>query len=132
MPDAPHPSPFSGFGPGALAWFEGLAQDNSREYWAATKEAWQTEVRTPLERLLGELAADWGGGVRMFRQHRDVRFSRDKSPLKTATYGVATTFSVWRRLSKMSSVSVTTMHSPGRSSPGRARAGRSSNARTQS
>jgi uncharacterized protein (TIGR02453 family) len=83
-------APFSGFGPGALAWFEGLAEDNSREYWAATKEAWQAEVRTPLERLLGELAAGWGGDVRMFRQHRDVRFSRDKSPLKTTTYGVAT------------------------------------------
>jgi uncharacterized protein (TIGR02453 family) len=26
--------------------------------------------------------------VRMFRQHRDVRFSRDKSPYKTTTYGV--------------------------------------------
>src|SRR5262245_33883874 len=25
----------------------------------------------------------------MFRQHRDVRFSRDKSPLKASTYGVA-------------------------------------------
>ncbi|HEX8123414.1 MAG TPA: DUF2461 family protein [Solirubrobacteraceae bacterium] len=24
----------------------------------------------------------------MFRQHRDVRFSRDKSPYKTTTYGV--------------------------------------------
>jgi uncharacterized protein (TIGR02453 family) len=82
--------PFSGFGPGALAWFEGLAEDNSREYWAATKDAWQIEVRAPLEALLGELAAGWGGEVRMFRQHRDVRFSRDKSPLKASTYGVAT------------------------------------------
>ena len=52
---------FSGFGPGAVAWFEGLAEDNSREYWAATKGAWEAEVRTPLERLLGELAAGWGG-----------------------------------------------------------------------
>jgi uncharacterized protein (TIGR02453 family) len=82
--------PFSGFGPGALAWFERLAEDNSREYWAATKDAWQIEVRAPLEALLGELAAGWGGEVRMFRQHRDVRFSRDKSPLKASTYGVAT------------------------------------------
>ena len=37
-----------------------------------------------------------------------------------ATYGVATTFSVWRRLSKISSVSVTTM----RAAAGRARAAR--------
>jgi uncharacterized protein (TIGR02453 family) len=82
--------PFSGFGPEATAWFEGLAEDNSREYWAATKDAWDAEVRTPLAALLGELAAGWSGDVRMFRQHRDVRFSRDKSPLKVNTYGVAT------------------------------------------
>src|SRR5262245_45941428 len=49
-----------------------------------------------------------------------------------ATYGVATTFSVCLRLSKISSVSVTIIASGGKSSPGRARAGRSSNARTQS
>lgn len=82
--------PFSGFGPGALPWFEGLAEDNSREYWSATKDAWHAEVRASLEALLGELAAGWGGEVRMFRPHRDVRFSRDKSPLKRSTYGVAT------------------------------------------
>ncbi len=45
---------------------------------------------TPLEALLGELAAGWGGEVRTFRPHRDVRFSRDKSPLKSRSYGVAT------------------------------------------
>ncbi|HEX2504180.1 MAG TPA: DUF2461 domain-containing protein [Miltoncostaeaceae bacterium] len=89
MADGADTAPFSGFGPGAVAWFEGLAEDNSREYWAATRDAWQADVRAPLERLLGELAAGWGGDVRVFRQHRDVRFSRDKSPLKTATYGVA-------------------------------------------
>ena len=46
-------------------------------------------MRAPLEALLGELAAGWGGEVEMFRPHRDVRFSRDKSPLKTSSYGVA-------------------------------------------
>jgi uncharacterized protein (TIGR02453 family) len=82
-------APFTGFGPGALAWFESVERDNSREYWAATKDAWATEVRDPLAALLGELARGWGGEVRLFRQHRDTRFSRDKSPLKTRTYGVA-------------------------------------------
>jgi uncharacterized protein (TIGR02453 family) len=89
MTDGADTERFAGFGPGALAWFDGLAEDNSREYWAATKDVWQAEVRAPLEALLGELAAGWGGEVRMYRQHRDVRFSRDKSPLKTASYGVA-------------------------------------------
>jgi uncharacterized protein (TIGR02453 family) len=44
-------------------------------------------VRGPLEALLDELADELGGEVKVFRQHRDVRFSPDKSPYKTRTYG---------------------------------------------
>jgi uncharacterized protein (DUF2461 family) len=36
-------------------------------------------------RRFGENA---GGEVKMFRQNRDIRFSPDKSPYKTNTYGV--------------------------------------------
>jgi uncharacterized protein (TIGR02453 family) len=45
-------------------------------------------VREPLEALLDLLADELGGEVKVFRQHRDVRFSPDKSPYKTRTYGV--------------------------------------------
>jgi uncharacterized protein (TIGR02453 family) len=45
-------------------------------------------VRGPLEALLDELAAELGADAKVFRQHRDVRFSPDKSPYKTRTYGV--------------------------------------------
>ena len=45
-------------------------------------------MRGPLERLLEELAEDLGGAVKVFRQNRDVRFSKDKAPYKTNTYGV--------------------------------------------
>ena len=45
-------------------------------------------MRGPLEAMLDELAAELGGDVKVFRQHRDVRFSPDKSPYKTRTYGV--------------------------------------------
>jgi uncharacterized protein (TIGR02453 family) len=45
-------------------------------------------VREPLEAMLDELAGELGGEVKVFRQHRDVRFSPDKSPYKTRTYGV--------------------------------------------
>jgi uncharacterized protein (TIGR02453 family) len=38
--------------------------------------------------MLDELAGELGGWVKVFRQHRDVRFSADKSPYKTTTYGV--------------------------------------------
>src|SRR5581483_10198435 len=41
-----------------------------------------------LEDLLDELAGEIGGEVKVFRQHRDIRFSKDKSPYKTRTYGV--------------------------------------------
>jgi uncharacterized protein (TIGR02453 family) len=38
--------------------------------------------------MLDELAVELGGDVKVFRQHRDLRFSQDKSPYKTRTYGV--------------------------------------------
>jgi uncharacterized protein (TIGR02453 family) len=38
--------------------------------------------------MLEELTGDFDGRVKLFRQHRDIRFSKDKSPYKTATYGL--------------------------------------------
>jgi uncharacterized protein (TIGR02453 family) len=38
--------------------------------------------------MLEQLAEELGGHVRMFRQNRDIRFSADKSPYKTTTYGL--------------------------------------------
>jgi uncharacterized protein (TIGR02453 family) len=80
--------PFTGFGPKALDWFTGLEADNSKAYFETTRDEWQLQVREPLERLLEELAVDLGGTVKVFRQNRDIRFSKDKSPYKTSTYGV--------------------------------------------
>ena len=82
-------APFLGFGPRAHDWFRGLEADNSKAYFETHRAVWETEVRGPLERLLEELAAELGGSVRMFRPHRDTRFSKNKSPYKTNTYGVA-------------------------------------------
>lgn len=81
-------SGFDGFGTGAIPWFEGLERDNSKAYFEATRATWQTAVRDPLALLLEELAGEFGGTAKLFRQHRDVRFSNDKSPYKTHTYGV--------------------------------------------
>jgi uncharacterized protein (TIGR02453 family) len=77
---------FDGFGAEAFAWFEGVERDNSREYWQRTRDVHERAVREPLEDLLLELG---GGDVKVFRQHRDLRFSRDKRPLKDRTYGHA-------------------------------------------
>ena len=79
---------FAGFPREAFAWFAGLEADNSRAYFAANRDTYENAVRGPLEELLEELADEYDGRVKIFRQHRDVRFSRDKSPYKTTTYGL--------------------------------------------
>jgi uncharacterized protein (TIGR02453 family) len=81
---------FNGFPREGFAWFEGLEADNSRAYFAARRDTFERSVREPLEELLETFADEHGGRVKVFRQHRDVRFSRDKSPYKTRTYGVVT------------------------------------------
>ena len=79
---------FEGFSPEVHEWFQGLAADNSREYFAAHRQFFEDEVRGQMEALLAELGGRFGGEVKMFRQNRDIRFSADKSPYKTNTYGV--------------------------------------------
>ena len=44
---------------------------------------YERDVKAPMEALLAELAPEFGE-TRMFRPYRDTRFSRDKSPYKTA------------------------------------------------
>ena len=79
---------FEGFSPKVRKWFTGLEADNSREYFAANREFYEESIRGQMEALLSELSESFGGEVKMFRQNRDIRFSPDKSPYKTNTYGV--------------------------------------------
>jgi uncharacterized protein (TIGR02453 family) len=88
MPAQPEPLPFTGFSRAVFDWFKGLEADNSKAYFERTRALWQSAVRGQLEALLEELADDLGGRVKMFRPNRDIRFSADKSPYKTATYGL--------------------------------------------
>jgi uncharacterized protein (TIGR02453 family) len=83
----PEPA-FTGFPRATFTWFAGLEADNSKAWFTAHRETYDTVVRGELEALLEELADELGGRVKLFRQHRDTRFSRDKSPYKTTTYGV--------------------------------------------
>ena len=80
--------PFDGFGSGAVAWFQGLERDNSKAYFAAHRAVFEQQVRGPFEALLDDLSLEFGGEPTVFRQHRDIRFSPDKSPYKTRTYGI--------------------------------------------
>lgn len=74
---------FHGWKVEALEFFEGLEADNSKTYWQRNKDMYENLVRAPMEELLAELEPEWGDG-RIFRPYRDIRFSRDKSPYKTA------------------------------------------------
>src|SRR6266516_1312614 len=74
---------FRGWPAEAVEFYEGLAADNSRTYWHEHKPVYDTAVRGPMDELLAELAGEFGEG-KVFRPNRDVRFSADKSPYKTA------------------------------------------------
>jgi uncharacterized protein (DUF2461 family) len=80
---------FQGFAPHVFEWFAGLERDNSKAYFTATRDRYESEVRGGLKAMLDELGEAFGGEVRMFRQQRDLRFAPDKSsPYKTRTYGL--------------------------------------------
>ncbi len=79
-------------GPDALAFLRALARHNNREWFTANRARYEQSLRQPMSALvealdvrLASLAPEIIGDPRrsMFRIHRDVRFSRDKSPYKT-------------------------------------------------
>jgi len=73
---------FSGWPAEALAFYAGLEDDNSREYWTSRKAVYQERVLRPMEELLEGLAPEFGE-PKIFRPYRDIRFSHDKTPYKT-------------------------------------------------
>jgi uncharacterized protein (TIGR02453 family) len=83
---------FRGFRPAARTFLRGLRRHNNREWFLANRERYEAEVRGPMAALveeldvrLAEIAPEIVGDPKrsMFRIHRDVRFSNDKSPYKT-------------------------------------------------
>lgn len=74
---------FRGWPAEAIEFYEGLEADNSKVYWQAHKQVYEQQVLAPMEQLLAELQAEFGVG-KIFRPYRDVRFSKDKTPYKTA------------------------------------------------
>lgn len=73
---------FTGIPHAAASFYADLEQDNSREFWAARRQDYDQHVRGPVVELLAGLEPDFGT-AKVFRPHRDVRFSADKSPYKT-------------------------------------------------
>ena len=74
---------FRGWPAEAIEFYEGLEADNTRAYWQDHKKDYEELVKAPMVELLAELASEFGEG-KIFRPFRDVRFSKDKSPYKTA------------------------------------------------
>jgi uncharacterized protein (TIGR02453 family) len=83
------------FTPELFAFLKDLKANNTRPWFAANRERYETALRQPFLRFIGDFAprlhdispcfradASPAGGS-LFRIHRDVRFSRDKSPYKT-------------------------------------------------
>ena len=74
---------FDGFPERALEFYEGLLADNSKAYWTDHKAVYDSAVRSPMQALLDDLGPEFGE-AKLFRPYRDVRFSKDKTPYKTA------------------------------------------------
>ena len=73
----------------AQAFYGDLARDNRKDWFEPRKDAWQADIEGPaklfaaimaeeISRITGEPHTE-----KLFRIHRDVRFSKDKSPYKT-------------------------------------------------
>jgi uncharacterized protein (TIGR02453 family) len=90
--------PAHGFTAKTFAFLEGLAANNDRDWFNDHKSEFKEYGETPFAALLEALTnrlsdADRplsGGKATMFRMNRDVRFSEDKSPYKTAISGMLT------------------------------------------
>ena len=83
---------FTGFRPAALGFLRSLQRHNDREWFERHRATYESELRAPLAALAEEMdvrlatfAPEIVGDPKssLFRIHRDVRFSADKSPYKT-------------------------------------------------
>lgn len=85
-------SGFEGFSPHFPAFLAELAANNERSWFTAHKADYQRLVQDPMRQLVATLAPHMAAidpgfdtapmGAAVSRVHRDVRFSRDKSPYR--------------------------------------------------
>ena len=74
---------FTGFPVAALDFYDDLELDNTKTFWTAHKEVYDTAVKTPMTALCTALEPEFGP-AKIFRPYRDVRFAKDKTPYKTS------------------------------------------------
>jgi uncharacterized protein (TIGR02453 family) len=73
---------FAGFPEAALDFYDDLEIDNTKAFWEAHREVYQTSVKAPMTALVTALEPEFGT-AKVFRPFRDVRFAKDKTPYKT-------------------------------------------------
>ena len=85
------------FTPATFKFLRDLAANNNREWFTENKSRYESAVREPALRFIGDFgpvlsrisphfrANPRPNGGSLFRIHRDTRFSKDKSPYKTYT-----------------------------------------------
>ncbi|MCB2083692.1 MAG: DUF2461 domain-containing protein [Sphingomonadaceae bacterium] len=72
-----------------IAFLRDLSQNNSREWFKANEERYKAHYKWPAQELAGQLAEELARltgkrlEAKVFRLHRDVRFSKDKTPYNT-------------------------------------------------
>ena len=77
---------FAGFPPEAMTFLSDLRANNRRDWFEDHRQVYERAIRAPAEALaarLAEMLSREGGEAfapKIFRIHRDVRFSKDKSP----------------------------------------------------
>ena len=98
MPKGAPPDRFEGFADGEARFFRALARHQRRDWFEAHRRDYETGWLQPMKALLAEVRERLEGvfplrplGVKVFRIHRDVRFSKDKSPYKTHIGGYVAT-----------------------------------------
>ena len=75
--------------PQARQFLSDLSENNTREWFTSNKARYETDLKQPALALLDIVSADLekrtGAQVstKLFRPHRDVRFSKDKTPYHT-------------------------------------------------
>jgi uncharacterized protein (TIGR02453 family) len=73
---------FGGFPVAALDFYDDLEMDNTKSFWTAHKDVYETAVKAPMTALVTALEPEFGK-AKVFRPFRDVRFAKDKTPYKT-------------------------------------------------
>lgn len=65
----------------AFDFYDHLAIDNTRDFWAEHKGEYEQYVREPVQALADSLEPGFGP-AHLYRPYRDIRFSKDKTPYK--------------------------------------------------